>query len=155
MEVEQLECNKCAAPKEEPKALGGNILTTKTEEKGDFLSLSSAKHKIELDHESNSIITEEESAFEENLSPKTGKKNRENLQENMEYLDSREQYEPVKMRAIKANQPIAGNSTYRDTEKLEVDYRVPVTKEEKKKFTANLPLKRSTTQREKHGAISP
>lgn len=129
-------------------------MAPRTEDKGDFLSISSAKQRREIDHESNSIITEEESAFEENLSPKNNKK-RDRLQE-IELSDDQEQNEPLKMRAIKANQPIAGNSTYRDNEKLEVDYRVPVTKEDQKKqMKANLPLKRSTTQREKHGTVSP
>lgn len=35
---------------------------------------SSARKNVEIDMESHSIITEEESAFEDNLSPKAGKK---------------------------------------------------------------------------------
>ena len=69
--------------------------------------------------ESNSIITEEDSAFEDNLSPKAGKK--KNMME-LEDEDRGDNDEPEKMRRIKANQDIRGNSTYRDNEKFEVEY---------------------------------
>ena len=68
--------------------------------------------------ESNSIITEEDSAFEDNLSPKAGKKKLNVKQESREKLDDW----PEKMRGLKAHHDITGNATYRDNEKYEVDY---------------------------------
>lgn len=81
------------------------------------LSMSSAKKNIEFDNESNSIITEEESAFED-FSPR----NRNKLEVGIEVMDKPpRKEEPTKMQKLKGNQNIAGNTTYRDTEKLEVN----------------------------------
>jgi len=91
----------------------------KTISQNSHFTMSSARKDAE--NESNSIISEEDSAFED-FSPKNALKGKKRIEQFAfkEKKPNPDNEEPSKMKGIMANEVITSNRTYRNNEKLDI-----------------------------------
>ena len=108
--------------------------------------------KREVEYESNSIISEEDSAFED-FTPRNQRKNKKRIEQfELKTISKKESEEPAKIRGPMANEIITGNRTFRNNEKIDIsvapfnqeDEITPSIKPQKRKTAGNknlIPIK--------------